>query len=1390
MIRIYDANREEQISPNVMYTKNPNLYNLNDWVIVNRDYKIIDEGEITPYVYISYYDKDMIIDDRYEIIICQNKEQVKSLFNTSIENKMVYLLDNYHIKNISTIIPQIVINTFAGEQQIKTNYRNLYMEDGKLGYAIQVNRQFYHDTLAFLKLNQDNNNALFITCEFATDELYSQIGIHDQLDLTGLEFLDSVIVSFNICDMFNRYSVLTNLVIDFEVLKLFEPINKENRLEHLSFARKAYLTVTGVRDESDIIVIGSDEISVAANRVNNITVPKGMKISFRNRENLQVTLRNYFHEQSKFYTNIKRQKRAKSVDDTTRLIIIYDPLDRGFVNAIRRDNSYEIALNKLFSYEQIKAFASNYAKYLGVTNKNIVYVLDNSVFKDSRPIDEPNLFITSGYNIKNTIFNMADQYNFTNIGMSNVENRVRKMMICQLGVNPQTNIYTIKVPDECQSGKAFIKIIGDYYFIHEAIRLEDGMVHLYPTFFNEVLEVSSNISIQVEIYFDEQIYTSNLFELLVWDGGLKPNYYLENLAIYTVYENHNYNQKEIDRVAKRFDNADVFFVEYGNSKDFETYVNRRYGIYDITKNQYELLFPTYLQSLGYTHFLFLNNKSIYEYDANFFEIDTNILKVKTLHGDAYNLHSFDQVHYILMAIGEYRKLLNELSMDRVIGYGLGITTIDDASELAPVISFEHEVSPWQQDNIEIFNKYVEKGYFLNVELFELAKYASDLDVYLIAIDKLIRRNNKLLNIGERQKKLSIVITTYCNEEAIYSTLSYIVNSIPLVSRDYEILIFDDCSKDNTISEVNLFFEHHPHVTKYVSVNERNMRYPGFGANKGIQMARGKYIHIVDGDDKVINSVYNVLNDNELNADLISFGHYNYDVVRNEYIAARYYSKINFTDEYPYQNSKKNYGMLQANVTHWNKFFKSDFIHKNSLYYLENQLVQDSAFLTDVYYCKPTIEHFPVMGYVYHIGHTSVSSSRKGAKLFKDFVNSNMKRTPLVNSLFPQYTYTMKRFMIYDEIKPEELEHIVDILSEKYATNYRVKSLDFFNKMQFLYKMMHYLLLIKDYDRVRKFIIYTEDFKKLSGYEDSKYYDYFLNVNRNEAISHFIVNCKIFFDLFEEEISEGREIVDHFITYYNTVKEKIENESTKIIDIVVNDYWKYKDIFEYIVVNMEIVIKLIESFRDDNNLEPLKFETPAINYEKTVNKVVVIRSCNEYIEKRLMEIDEEMVIFELDDENDSTIINNLKQVHQTFKNVNCFVLMLDGRNDIDFNNLYLIYNTSYSLGNSVIKLCEKDDMFNIGNRYLINPSMYSEKQFSHLSIFDSHKIYRKTESIVHDSNQFNFLNPSSIAMGYEKPDSHNIEHLNNLYHNSEILRATEYEERRKANMYIFDFNVEE
>lgn len=118
-------------------------------------------------------------------------------------------------------------------------------------------------------------------------------------------------------------------------------------------------------------------------------------------------------------------------------------------------------------------------------------------------------------------------------------------------------------------------------------------------------------------------------------------------------------------------------------------------------------------------------------------------------------------------------------------------------------------------------------------------------------------------------KISILIPAFNEEDNILNTINETIKVLETINNNYEIIIIDDGSSDNTydiVSENILNFKHKVRIERYVP----NMG-KGYAVKYGANFIKGRYVLFLDADldlhpDQIINFL-RLMNDGE--ADVIS-----------------------------------------------------------------------------------------------------------------------------------------------------------------------------------------------------------------------------------------------------------------------------------------------------------------------------------------------------------------------------------------------------------------------------------------------------------------------------------------------------------------------------------------
>ncbi len=194
----------------------------------------------------------------------------------------------------------------------------------------------------------------------------------------------------------------------------------------------------------------------------------------------------------------------------------------------------------------------------------------------------------------------------------------------------------------------------------------------------------------------------------------------------------------------------------------------------------------------------------------------------------------------------------------------------------------------------------------------------------------------------KKPKVSIVIPVYNAEKYLEQCLNSIVSQ---TYHNIEIICIDDGSKDNSLKILKNYAEND---NRFIVLNQQNQG-AAAARNKGIKMAAGKYIIFLDSDDYFsIDLIDKTLNKAEkFNADIVIFKAVSFNsktgktrILNDEINKLKsYFNKTFSVTDIP--DNIFNSFLLAP----WNKFYRTDFIKENGLYFQNIKRSNDIYFTT-------------------------------------------------------------------------------------------------------------------------------------------------------------------------------------------------------------------------------------------------------------------------------------------------------------------------------------------------------------------------------------------------------------------------------------------------------------
>jgi glycosyltransferase involved in cell wall biosynthesis len=95
--------------------------------------------------------------------------------------------------------------------------------------------------------------------------------------------------------------------------------------------------------------------------------------------------------------------------------------------------------------------------------------------------------------------------------------------------------------------------------------------------------------------------------------------------------------------------------------------------------------------------------------------------------------------------------------------------------------------------------------------------------------------------------LTLFVACYNEEKNIRGTLETLRQALADFTFEWEVIVIDDCSSDNSVAVVCEFMSEYPELPVYLKVNETN-RGLGYNYTECAFLGKGKYYRLICGDD--------------------------------------------------------------------------------------------------------------------------------------------------------------------------------------------------------------------------------------------------------------------------------------------------------------------------------------------------------------------------------------------------------------------------------------------------------------------------------------------------------------------------------------------------------------
>lgn len=262
-------------------------------------------------------------------------------------------------------------------------------------------------------------------------------------------------------------------------------------------------------------------------------------------------------------------------------------------------------------------------------------------------------------------------------------------------------------------------------------------------------------------------------------------------------------------------------------------------------------------------------------------------------------------------------------------------------------------------------------------------------------------------------------------------------------QEFELICINDGSTDFSLQTAQEYAEKDERI-KVISYSESKGQ--AYARNKGIDIAKGKYIGFVDGDDWIepdmFEKLYEAAEKHQTDVTFCAAALYN-ELLEECNFSNPYYN-LNFIpsdfDNRVFSGEEaKNLLTGRINVALWNKIYRKDFMDKNKIRFPEYFIYEDMPFFYEIWFKAEKISLIRDFGYFYRINRSGSTMSTMGRKVL-----DRVEMVALSYEMFKALPY-------FSEIKTETASWIIDDLFHRYTLVESRYRKEFFFLMKKLFK---------------------------------------------------------------------------------------------------------------------------------------------------------------------------------------------------------------------------------------------------------------------------------------------------------------------------------------------------
>lgn len=363
-------------------------------------------------------------------------------------------------------------------------------------------------------------------------------------------------------------------------------------------------------------------------------------------------------------------------------------------------------------------------------------------------------------------------------------------------------------------------------------------------------------------------------------------------------------------------------------------------------------------------------------------------------------------------------------------------------------------------------------------------------------------------------KVSVVIPVYNVEEFLDECLDSIVNQ---TLNDIEIICVDDGSTDKSLDIINFYAKKDKRIKVFSQKNGGH----AVATNKGMSMAKGEYLYLMDSDDwlelTALEETYN--HAKNTSADFVMFKSMNYSNDENRLYKSWIYSMDKVADfigdgvvDY------KDLGdmIFEIPVTPWSKLYNHNFIKKIGAKFPEGLIFDDNIFFWDVLFNAKKIAF--CNKYLFTRRWYNYSSTTAGDLRFIDSITIN-------NLMIDRF----KKYKAFDIFKETLYNRKIDLTYLRFV------------KIKPEFRIQYFQALQKDYKKIVNDGLY-DDYLSVLDSRNKMILNSCLNAESCKEFKYVMANWDAQQNLFEKnkEINKFKDEIRKWKDDFNQIKKDNEN----------------------------------------------------------------------------------------------------------------------------------------------------------------------------------------------------------------------------------------------------------